>query len=182
MRRIVFGLAILCVVGIAWGIRLRALEQLPIDYDEDDYLGAAIHYAQAMRERDLAEIINYDFNYEHPPLTKLAYGLAILSLPPAPAIVERPASAPIASSLPEPHFQVARKLSIIFGILEVLTLALIDPLAGLFLAVNTWQIKYTSQIMLEPLPALASVLSVFFTSNLAGNGISGYVCLHLHWA
>ncbi len=160
MRRIFLWLAILCVVGLAWGLRLRALEQLPIDYDEDDYLGAAIHYAQALRERDLAEIINYDYNYEHPPLTKLAYGLAILPLTPASPIIERPSSAPIVSSLPEPHFQTARKLSIILGTLQVLVLALIDPLAGLLLAINTWQIKYTSQIMLEPLPSLTSILAV----------------------
>lgn len=155
-------MAIVCVVGAAWGLRWRALEQLPIDYDEDDYLGAAVHYAQALRERDLGEIINYDYNYEHPPLTKLAYGLAIYSLPPAPEIIEKPASAPIATSLPEPHFHMARRLSIIFGTLQVFVLALIDPLAGIFLAINTWQIKYTSQIMLEPLPSLTSILCVFF--------------------
>ena len=162
LRRILFGVAILCVVGVAWGVRWRALELLPIDYDEDDYLGAAIHYAQALRDKDLGEIIEYDYNYEHPPLTKLAYGLAIFPLPPAPATIERPASAPIVSSLPEPHFHTARQLSIIFGTLQVLVLALIDPLAGFFLAVNTWQIKYTSQIMLEPLPSLTSILCVFF--------------------
>ncbi|MEM5773477.1 MAG: sugar ABC transporter permease [Anaerolineaceae bacterium] len=33
-------------------------------------------------------------------------------------------------------------------------------MAGLFLALNNWQIKYTAQIMLEPLPALTSLLAV----------------------
>ena len=35
-------------------------------------------------------------------------------------------------------------------------------LAGLSLAIHTWQIKYTSQIMHEPLPSLMSTLAVLF--------------------
>lgn len=162
LKRIVAIGGFLLVVWLAFVLRQRAANLLPVDYDEDDYLGAAIHYAQALRQRDLAEIINYDYNYEHPPLTKLAYGLAILSLQPAEALPEKPASAPIASSLPQPHFQVARQLSVVIGALEVLVLALVNPLAGFFLGINTWQIKYTSQIMLEPLPSLMSMLTVFF--------------------
>ena len=44
--------------------------------------------------------------------------------------------------------------------LEVLALALVNPLAGLFLAVHTFTIKYTSQVMLEALPALTSTVAV----------------------
>ena len=44
--------------------------------------------------------------------------------------------------------------------MQALALALLNPLAGLLLAVSTWQIKYTSQIMLEPLPALMSTVMV----------------------
>mgnify|MGYP005849680199 CR=1 FL=1 len=161
-KRIVALSGFLLVVWLAFVLRQRAAALLPVDYDEDDYLGAAIHYAQALRQRDLAEIINYDFNYEHPPLIKLAYGLAILPLTPTEALPEKPANAPIASSLPQPHFQAARQLSVVFGALEVLVLALVNPLAGFFLAINTWQIKYTSQIMLESLPSLMSMLTVYF--------------------
>jgi ABC-type sugar transport system permease subunit len=162
IKKISLLVVVLVVTGVSFYLRFLAVDKLPIDYDEDDYLGAAIHYAQAIRERNLAEIVNYDYNYEHPPLTKLAYGLAILPLAPAEPVAEQPASAPIVSSLPEPHFQVARTLSAIFGGLAVLALAILDPLAGFFLAISTWQIKYTSQIMLEPLPALTSLLAVFF--------------------
>ena len=56
--------------------------------------------------------------------------------------------------------RVARTVSAVLGALEVLALALLNPLAGLFLAIHTWQIKYTSQIMLEPLPSLMSALAV----------------------
>ena len=161
-KRAVFIFLVVLVTGIACWLRLRAVNLLPIDYDEDDYLSAAIHYAAAFREGDLQEIIDYDFNFEHPPLTKLIYGVALLPLPEAPALAEKPSSAPIATNLPEPHFRTSRNLAAFFGCLEVLVLALVNPLAGLFLAINTWQIKYTSQIMLEPLPSLTSLLVIFF--------------------
>ncbi len=48
----------------------------------------------------------------------------------------------------------------VIGTLQVLALAIFNPLAGLFLAIGTWQLKYTSQIMLEPLPALMSTIMV----------------------
>jgi len=154
-------LGILIVVTVGLELRDIALQNLPIDYDDDDYLGATIHYANALRAGDIAELINYEYNFEHPPLSKLFYGLAILPLPETVPLPQKPPSAPIAASLPEPHFHFARLQSVIFGTLEVLLLALVNPLAGLFLAIDTWQIKYTSQIMLEPLPSFTSLLAVF---------------------
>jgi len=44
----------------------------------------------------------------------------------------------------------------------VAALAIFNPLAALFLAVHTWQIKYTTQVMLEALPSLTSALTVLF--------------------
>ncbi len=161
-RRWLTLLSIFTVAVIALALRLRAVAMLPIDYDEDDYLLAAQHYAAAINAGDWAEIMNYSYNYEHPPLTKLLYGLAIAPLPPSPEIPDLPTSAPPARTLPRPHFDVARLVAAAEGTLEVLALALFNPLAALFLAVDTWQIKYTSQIMLEPLPALTSALAVLF--------------------
>ena len=133
---------------------------LPIDYDEDDYLGAAQRYAQYLAAGDVQGIVDYAYNYEHPPLTKLVYGLAILPLPAAPLLPEQSSTLPPATRLPQPHMRVARTVSAVLGALEVLALAFLNPLAGLFLAIHTWQIKYTSQIMLEPLPSLMSALAV----------------------
>ena len=113
-----------------------------------------------MAAGDLQGIVDYAYNYEHPPLTKLVYGAAILPLPPAPLLPEQPSTLPPASKLPQPHMRLARTVSAVLGALEVLALALLNPLAGLFLAIHTWQIKYTSQIMLEPLPSLMSALAV----------------------
>ena len=155
-------LSVLLVTCIALALRLRAVERLPIDYDEDDYLLASQHYAHAIAAGDWAEIVNYDYTYEHPPLPKLVYGVAILPLPRVPEIPQRSTSAPPADSLPETHFHVARLTAATVGTLQVFALAILNPLAGLFLGIHTWQIKYTSQIMLEPLPSLASTLAVLF--------------------
>ena len=161
-RRWLRVLAIVVVTAAALALRLRAVDRLPIDFDEDDYLLAGQRYAQALQEWNWGEIVNYDYNFEHPPLPKLMYGLILLPLPPSPSISELSTSAAPARSLPQPHFHAARLTAAAFGVLEVLALAVFDPLAALFLGIHTWQIKYTGQIMLEPLPALMSALTVLF--------------------
>ena len=40
------------VVLVALGLRLQAVDRLPIDFDEDDYLLAGQHYTQAIRESE----------------------------------------------------------------------------------------------------------------------------------
>lgn len=147
-------------VLVALGLRLRAVDQLPIDFDEDDYLPAGQHYAQAIREKDWGEILNYEYNLEHPSLVKLTFGMVLSRLPQLPEITQKPTSAPPAASLPQPHLDYLRKTSAFLGTLEVLALAILDPLAGFLLAIHTFTIKYTSQAMLEALPALTSLLAV----------------------
>ncbi len=163
-RSLLLLLLALAVGAIALTVRLRAAEQLPVDYDEPVYLGIAQRYAQWLNDGDVRAIINYDFNYEHPPLSKLAYALAIRHLPPAPILPEidstKPRNLEQKRDMPQPQFDTSRRVAAIFGALQVLVLALLDPLAGLLLAISTWQIKYTSQIMLEPLPCLLSALMV----------------------
>lgn len=162
-KKIAWLLAAAAIAALALIVRLRAVEQLPIDYDEDDYLAAAQHYAAAIRHGDWQAVIDYRFNHEHPPLAKLAYALALLDLPETPLMQEPPdPNLPPARTLPQPHFQRARLFSAVLGVLEALALAAINPLAGLLLAINTWHIKYTAQIMLESLPSLTSLLAVLF--------------------
>jgi ABC-type sugar transport system permease subunit len=152
--------AILLVVLISALLRVRAVSMLPIDFDEDDYLRAGQQYAAAIRTGAWADLTRYNYRQEHPPLQKIAYGLAIASLPPAPEIPDRPTTAPPASELPEPHLTYARMTAAVFGVLETFALALLSPLAGLVLAVHTWDIKYVSQVQVEALPAFTSALCV----------------------
>ena len=164
MRRTRIGItfSILLVIFIAFSYRAFSVRQLPIDYDEDDYLAAAQRYAQALKTGNLDLLINYGYNAEHPPLSKILFGLALASVPEAPWIAESNSSLPPAKMLPNQQFRAARNVSMVLGTLQVAALAFFDPLAGAFLALNSWHVKYTSQIMLEPLPSLMSLLSVLF--------------------
>ena len=160
-RHRIFSILTICAVMVLAGfLRSRAIERLPIDYDEDDYLRAAQLIAAEIRDGHWAGLQETNYRAEHPPLAKIAYGLAISSLESASLIPDRPTSASPAPHLPEPHFQAARKTSVLFGTLEVLALAILNPLAGLFLGIHTFTIKYQSQIMLEGLPSLTSALAV----------------------
>jgi hypothetical protein len=96
-------LAILLVVLVAAVLRLRAVNMLPIDFDEDDYLRAGQQFATAIQAGDWAGLTRYNYRPEHPPLQKIVYGLAIAPLPPVPEIPDLPTTALPASTLPEPH-------------------------------------------------------------------------------
>ena len=162
LKRLLFIAAVIAVTLIALSARLTAVDKLPIDYDEDDYMRAGQIYATGIQQGDWSVFTRENYRTEHPPLTKIINGLVMAPLPPAPEIPDRPTTADPARSLPQPHLDNVRTAHAIFGTLEVLALALINPLAGLVLALHTWTIKYTSQVMLEALPALTSLLVVVF--------------------
>jgi ABC-type sugar transport system permease subunit len=155
-----FGLAflgVLLAVGLAAGTRWQAVRHLPVDYDEDDYLLGAQQYAALIRAGDWAGFMETNYRPEHPPLAKILYALAILPAPEAPLLADRSTTSPPNQYLPVQQKLNARKLAALFGVLEVALLALVNPLAGLFLGIHTWTIKYTSQIMLEAFPSLTSL-------------------------
>lgn len=158
LPRIARILLILLAVVLALGLRLRAVNMLPIDYDEDDYLRAGQQFAQAIQAGDWRAFTELNYRTEHPPLSKIAYGAAITPLKPAPEIPDLPTTAQPSRSLPQPHLLFARLTAALFGTLTVFALALVDPLAGILLAIHTWTIKYSSQVMLEALPSLTSLL------------------------
>lgn len=162
LKRLFLIVAALAVTLIALSARLTAVDKLPIDYDEDDYLRAGQIYATGIQNGDWGVFTRENYRTEHPPLTKIVNALVMAPLPPAPEIPDRPTTADPAQELPQPHLDNVRTSHALFGTLEVLALSLINPLAGLILAVHTWTIKYTSQVMLEALPALTSLLVVVF--------------------
>jgi len=160
--------AVVSVALIALALRLRAVELLPIDYDEDDYLRAGQQYAAAFQAGDWAALTQLNYRPEHPPLAKLFFGAALAPLPPAPEIPDRPTTVGPAGSLPQPHLKMARVVAAVLGALEALALALVNPLAGLLLGLHTFTIKYTSQVMLEALPALTSTVTVLAYARSRG--------------
>jgi len=151
--------AVLLALTLAWSLRANAVSHLPGDYDEDDYLRAAQEYAAVFRSGDWRGLMNFNYRAEHPPLAKIAFGAAIAGNAPTPLLPDRPTSASPDQTLPRPQLTHARSLAAAFGALTAAALALLNPLAGFFLAIHPFTVKYTAQVMLEALPALTSLLA-----------------------
>ncbi|OGO60866.1 MAG: hypothetical protein A2032_07360 [Chloroflexi bacterium RBG_19FT_COMBO_49_13] len=138
---------ILLVVMTGFLLRLWSAWQLPVDFDEPPYLEAGYQYARFIQAGDINGLIDYSGTSEHPPLVKLLYGLTYLVL--GRGVVW------------DQVLLLSRLVSVLFGSLAVLVVALIDPLAGGFMAVQTLEVKYTSQAYLEALPLFTSVLALY---------------------
>lgn len=153
-------LLILAIVALAYGLCQRAVQMLPPDFDEDDYLRAGQIYAEGIRAGDWGVFTRENYRTEHPPLSKILYGFVLLNQPAFPLLPYRPTTAGPDANLPEGPLQAARSSSALFSVIQTGITALINPLAGFFVAVNTFNIKYTSQVMLEGIPSLTSLLVV----------------------
>ena len=151
---------ILLVAAIAWMLRWRAVSNLPIDYDEDDYVRAGQQYAALIRAGDWAGFTQTNYRPEHPPLAKIIYGISLLTTPEKPLLPDLSSSEGPNKYIPKSLLVAGRTTSALFGTLEALILALVNPLAALFLSINTTTIKYTSQVMLEAVPAFTSLASI----------------------
>jgi len=161
---------VLAVAGIALAARLLAVSQLPVDFDEDDYLRAGQLYATGLTAGDPGVLLRENYRTEHPPLSKIVTGLVLTQQPAFPEIPDLPTTAPPSNDLPEPQLDAARTAQAVFGTLAAVALAILSPLGGLMLAVHTWTVKYTSQVMLEAVPAFLSVVSVlaYFAATRPG--------------
>ena len=159
-KRFLYSAAVLAVVLLSCGIRLYAAARLNVDYDEPVYLGAAVDYASSMRLGDFKQLAWNENTYEHPALYKILYGVVLLTRTPLDRLPDKdlPRLAPIATAAAGPWNVAARHLSVLWGTLAVLALALINPLAGFFLGIDTLSVKYTSEVYLEALPLLTSLL------------------------
>ena len=164
-RRTVSAAAILLVAIVALGGRLLAANTLPIDFDEDDYLRAGQQYATGLQAGDPGVFLRDNYRSEHPPLTKIITGLVLAPLPPAPEIPDRPTTSPPANELPEPLLTAARTTQAVFGAATAVLLAVVSPIGGLYLALHTWSVKYSSQVMLEAVPAFLSLLAVVLATR-----------------
>ena len=152
--------AVISVLILAGTLRARAVNLLPIDYDEDDYLRAGQEFAHLMRTSDWRGFLDTNYRPEHPPLAKIAYGLALLHLPEQPLIADVAITDSPAASLPADQLHAARTEAAVFGALTAGLLALVNPLGGFMLAIHSFTIKYTSQVMLDGLSALLSLGAV----------------------
>lgn len=158
-RSVTYIFVVLLAILLAASLRLQAVAELSIDYDEDDYLRAGQEYAHLIRTSDWSGFLETNYRPEHPPLAKIVIGLSILSAPEKPLTPDAATSAGPNRFLPRELVKPARTVNAILGVITVAILAMLNPAAGLLLAMHTFTIKYVSQIMLEALPALTSLLT-----------------------
>lgn len=155
-------LAVLAVTLLAAGLRIYAANLLRIDWDEPVYLEAALQYNNDLRAGRWTMLTWNEINAEHPAFYKVVYGAALYAKPPIQKIYfekDLPVMTRMESAPARPWAMVGRYVSNLFGVLAVLLLALLNPLAGLLLAVHTLAIKFTSSFYLEALPAFTSLAS-----------------------
>ncbi len=163
---------VLSVFMVSLLVRLRAVEFLPSDYDEDDYLRAGQLYAQKIAAGDISGVANLRENYEHPPMTKLAFGV-VLFFTQSPASYSQPVTA--FSGSVEAKQDIAEKarslrtFNAIVGAITAGVVAAINPLAGLLVGLNSWHLKYTSQAMLEALPCLFATITLLILMRTKRN-------------
>jgi hypothetical protein len=152
----------LCITLLAVGVRLYAAQGLDIDYDEPVYLKAAIEYAGYIRSGDFKMLAWSETNYEHPVLYKILYSLVILPEPQLQRLnkADFMSLTPMRDAPAVEYGMAGRYLSIFFGTLTIAILALLNPIAAVFLSLTTISVKYTSMLYLEALPLLTSFLSV----------------------
>ncbi len=158
-------IAVTVLIGL--GLRLYAVNHLVIVQDEPIYTAAGVRYAGSMRSGDWKMLAWQDKNLEHPVLFKILYGVVMLTQP-APKInitVDVKRFSPIETSVGRTWVLTGRYTSAVIGTLAVLVLALLNPLAGLFLAIQSIAVLYTSSVYLEALPLLGSLLCAIFYLN-----------------
>lgn len=177
-RTFYYLLAVLLVFGIAFGLRSYAADRLTIDYDEDDYLRAGQEFAHLIRTSDWRGFQETNYRPEHPQLSKIMFGLSIINLPEEPLIPDIPITANPPTTLPRELLHAARTMSAVWGALTAVVVALINPLGGFLLAIHSFTIKYTSQIMMDGFAALMSTATgvAYYYSKIKG-GRAGIVLL-----
>ena len=164
-------LLILLVIMVAFGLRSHASNSLSIDYDEDDYLRAGQEFAHLIRTSNWRGFLETNYRPEHPQLAKIMFGLSILGLPEKPLVADVPITADPAETLPPELLHTARSMSVLWGTITAALLALMNPLGGLLLAIHSFTIKYTSQVMLDGFAALMSTstaLAYYFSKRKSG--------------
>lgn len=153
---------VLITFVVALLLRIHAAQILPTASDEPDYLRAAEVYAQYIAAGDISGIINDRTNYEHPPMSKIAFGVIMFEDNDYTQVVRRTETAI------RDHHQ--RIFSAVVGALTAAAVAFVSPLAGLLVAFNAWHIEYTSEMMLEALPCLFSALMLLLLRRSKANG------------
>ena len=152
----VTGIILIAVFLRAWGVT-----HIDNDYDEWICLETSQNYASYIQGLHLKHLVYYNTNHEHPIFVKLVYGVSLIGFPLKTVeyidLLNFPPDDPVISQMQ----QRMRTVSAGFGVLAAALLALINPLAGLLLAVHSFAVQFTSIAYLEAVPAFTSLLSMW---------------------
>lgn len=150
----------LLISVLALILRMHVAYYGPLEPDEFVYTSAAAQYNLAARHGDWKQIIDLSYNIEHPIFYKLIYAAGLMGGKPIPDTSSMVTGDGLQSVPYWHHLFILRSISVLFGTATVFLISLISPLAGLFLAIDTYAIKYTGVIYLEALPAFTSLASL----------------------
>lgn len=158
MRVRIIGIALIVMLGVA--LRLYVADVSAVDWDEDDYLSPARAMRERINEGEFSKIPDVQQNREHPPLVKLLYSLTLDQddMEEIPLVTYRSRKSP----LPEDSLRNSRLQSVTFGGVSLLVVSLINPFAGLALALLPIHVHFTSVAYLEALPVLCTALMAYF--------------------
>ncbi|MEI7556888.1 hypothetical protein [Candidatus Chlorohelix sp.] len=151
-----------CVIVAALFIRSSAVVTLEGDFDEPVYLRAARLYAQHLSAGDFVGVINEQENYEHPILAKLIFGAIMLWNNDYNSVVTRLDT--------DPRWLNQRYVNATVASITVGAVAMENPLAGLLIALNGFNIKYTSEVYLEAVSGLFATLMLLLLRHSKRNG------------
>lgn len=152
-------IVIILVVLFGLGLRLWLASTLESDWDEDDYLAPSAYFRRAFDAGDFAAVTDQTLNPEHPPLVKILYAFALDGdeLDQFPAVVPRFSREP----QPPDSLRNTRLQSVIFGALAIGVTALVSPLGGFALSIQSIHAHFSSVAYLDALPVLMTALCAF---------------------
>ncbi len=122
--------------------RLEVMKNIRIDFDEPVYSRAGVEIGECIYHGNLSCLMNYRYNYEHPMLGKIIYGLFIAGEKDLREAVEK-----------------ARQVNIYLSTLTIPILYTIDPLASILVGGEALTTKYSCEAYLDSMATLFTLLA-----------------------
>jgi hypothetical protein len=158
-------LIVLVIVGAL--LRIHVAQTVPEEVDENNYLASAVDFRRAVDRGDWSALTDDSHNFEHPPLAKLLYAVTVdhTELDALPEDFGGDFLDGMPNSLDRARWQ-----AIMWGLIAVIALTLIHPMAGLVMAVQAMLVYYTGIAYLDALPMMFTALMAWQYVEDKGKG------------
>lgn len=128
------------------------------------YVPIAKKYADYLKTGDFYKIITFKGNIEHPILIKLIYGIGIY--------IANLFGMDVTTFITQ--INISRLISVLFSVAHIALIYLINPIAGIFMAVSSWQIKYSAEAMLDSGATFFATVAILALIKMNGKKIEKY--------